>query len=913
MMKKSFRSILCILLSFILCVSLCSCTDHSDDVFENGEEFVSDKDKSRDEPSGNVVKGKRNIIIDSDSGADDASAIILAALQEDINIVGVTIQVGNVDLDQGVRNVQTALELAGCDAPVYKGAENKFDRSGKEASSVFGDDGMGDAGLVHSEGDAAEGDAVDFILNTVKNNPGEIEIVALGSVTNIADAIDKDPEVMKDVKQIWSMGTAGFGPGNATPVAEFNVYVDAEAYSEMLDSELPITIIGLDMCDGEAQWTDEQFDELSEQGEIGGFVTKSFGEIREFYRDNGSDTVMNCDALAMMCVVHPDFINETINTHASCVCEKGETYGEVIFYKEGFTYDLVDSDFDYNVKLVTDVDKKSFFSNYLDALNNVKVEDEEETEASDNTDVVENGDVYVLFTSDVHCGIDKGFGYAGLQAIKEKLESEGNKIILVDDGDSIQGDSIGTLTKGDAIIDLMNALHYDVAIPGNHEFDYGMDTFLALTEKAEFPYISCNFNKNGKLVFDPYIIKEVNGIKIAFVGVTTPATMTSSSPVHFQNDKGEFIYGFMQDDDGTSLYAAVQDAVDDARAEGADLVYVMAHTGNEAECEPWTYADIISNTNGIDVYLDGHSHDTDQIVMQNKDGVDVTRSAVGKNLNSIGYSHISAEGEVLETGIWSWTNDIDLQSVFPVENEISVKVRETEEKIDEVRNEVIATSDVDLVIYDPVEKDLSGNPLRISRVSETNSGDFCADALRYQGDADVGIINGGSIRDGIEKGDVTYGDIIDVQPYGNELCVIRVTGQQLMDALEWGARSLPGESGSFLQVSGISFEIDTSIDSSCTEDENSMFTGVSGERRVQNVMVGDEPIDPEKEYTLAGFNYILEDDGDGYTMFDDCEVVMDKVKLDNQVLMDYINDTLGGKIGNEYADMNGQGRIVIKE
>ena len=171
----------------------------------------------------------------------------------------------------------------------------------------------------------------------------------------------------------------------------------------------------------------------------------------------------------------------------------------------------------------------------------------------------------ILYTSDVHCGIDVGWGYAGLYAVKENL-SANNYVLLVDDGDSIQGEPIGTMSTGEAIIDVMNNVGYDIAIPGNHEFDYGMDRFLALAEKASFPYISCNFNKEGNLIFQPYIIKEFDGVKIAFVGVTTPMTLRSSTPRYFMNDAGEYIYGFLQDDNGEALYAAVQKSVDDARA-----------------------------------------------------------------------------------------------------------------------------------------------------------------------------------------------------------------------------------------------------------------------------------------------------------------------------------------------------------
>ena len=311
----------------------------------------------------------RKLIIDTDTGADDASALILAAKSSGIEILGVTTLVGNVELEQSTRNALAALELAGCDVPVYKGAEVTYGGHEIEAFSVFGLDGMGEADLIHPTGRAQETDAVSFILDTVKQNPGEVEIVVLGPATNIALAIDRDPETMRQVKMIWSMGTAGLGPGNASPVAEFNVYGDAEAYRVMLDFGVPVTIVGLDMCDGEAMWTDEQFDKLAKTNEIGSFITASFGKIRAFYASNGSaDATMNCDSLAMMCVLRPDFVRSTIQAHGSCITQEGETYAQVIFYKEGFTYDLVANDFDYNITLVTGVDKASYFDNYLNTI-----------------------------------------------------------------------------------------------------------------------------------------------------------------------------------------------------------------------------------------------------------------------------------------------------------------------------------------------------------------------------------------------------------------------------------------------------------------------------------------------------------------------------------------------------------------
>ena len=520
------------------------------------------------------------------------------------------------------------------------------------------------------------------------------------------------------------------------------------------------------------------------------------------------------------------------------------------------------------------------------------------------------GDVVILYTGDIHCGINQGFGYAGLQAVRDYLVSQGNDVILVDTGDNIQGEPVGTLTNGESPMALMNAMKYDIAIPGNHDFDYGMDQFLALAGKANFPYISCNFNKEGDLVFDPYIIKEAGGTKIGFVGVCTPETLTSSTPKYFQDEEGNFIYGFLQDETGETLYGAVQSAVDAIRAEGAEYVVILGHLGNSAESSPYNYADVISHISGIDAFLDGHSHDTDQVTMKDKDGKDVVRSADGTKLANIGWCRIAQDGKVT-AGLYTWTNQTAAPALLGIDNEMGRAVNKELDKLSKELDVVVAKSTVYLTINDPEATDSSGNPIRMVRRAETNLGDLYADAFRDQSGADVAIISGGGIRVGIPAGDITFNDILRVSPFGNSMCIVEATGQQILDALEWGAHVVPAENGGFLQVSGMSYEIHTYLENPCTEDENRYFTGVSGERRVKNVLIGGNPIDPEATYTVASINYTILNHGDGYTMFDDAKILQDLGKLDNQVLIDYITQTLGGVVGEEYEVQTGQDRIVI--
>ena len=325
--------------------------------------------------------------------------------------------------------------------------------------------------------------------------------------------------------------------------------------------------------------------------------------------------------------------------------------------------------------------------------------------------------------------------------------------------------------------------------------------------------------------------------------------------------------------------------------------------------DPHTMA-LISHTGGIDVFLDGHSHDTDHVTVKNKDGNEVLRAACGTKLAAIGWCRITADGEI-STGLYTWNNKVAAPELLGIDNEMSRAVAAASEELNKKLGEVVASAAEELTINDPTEVLEDGTPIRMIRRAETNLGDFCADAYRAQSGADIAFVNGGGIRVSIPAGDITLNNILSVHPFGNSLCVIEVKGQQILDALEWGSRAVPNETGGFLQVSGLTYEIHSYIDSPCQFDENGLFAGVQGERRVKNVLVGGEPIDPDKLYTLASHDYMLLSNGDGFSMFDGATLLQDRVKLDNQVLIDYITESLGGMIGEEYEDPYGQGRIVI--
>ena len=499
-------------------------------------------------------------------------------------------------------------------------------------------------------------------------------------------------------------------------------------------------------------------------------------------------------------------------------------------------------------------------------------------------------DITILHTNDVHCDYEK---YAKVATLHKSAD------LLVDAGDHVQGGVIGTLSKGEYIVDIMNYLKYDAAVPGNHEFDYGMDQLLHIAKDlAKYPYISANFTgKDGKPYFDAYKMFEVKGVKVAFVGVCTPETFTKSTPTYFQDANGNYIYGFCEGNNGADLYNAVQKAIDAAKAAGADYVIGLGHLGIDEQSSPWMSKEVIANTTGFDAFIDGHSHSTFSETIKDKSGKEVVFEQTGTKLANVGKLTIKTDGTIAH-------ENIDLSAV---EEDADAKayIAGITEKFDALQKKVVAKTTVTLTT-----KGADGK--RAVRSAETNLGDLCADAYRLLLGADVAFVNGGGVRADINAGDITYGDIINVHPFGNSACLVEVTGQQLKDALELGSAAYPGESGGFLQVSGLTYTINADIPSSVVKNDKSEFVKVDGAYRVSDIMVGGQPLDVSKTYTLASHNYMLKDAGDGYTMFGtkNVKVLQDEVMIDNQVLINYIVEKLGGVVGAEYAAP--QGRITIK-
>lgn len=513
---------------------------------------------------------------------------------------------------------------------------------------------------------------------------------------------------------------------------------------------------------------------------------------------------------------------------------------------------------------------------------------------------VDKSDIVILYDNDVHCEVD---GYVEMAAIKKEMQSQSNYVSLVSCGDFVQGGVIGSISKGEAVVKIMNNIGYDVVTLGNHEFDYAIPQLKSLMLDLDAKVVSSNFLKKstGKPVFSSYTIKKYGKTKVAFVGVTTPETFTKSTPAYFQNSKGEFIYDFCGDATGKALYKRVQTAVNAARKNGADYVVALTHLGTESVTKRWSAQSLVKNTYGIDVVLDGHSHSTVEFLkVKNKKGKSVTISSTGTKFANVGELVITKKGKIT-TKLISLGEDEETKSY----------VEGIKDEYNKLLEEVIGKTEVDLTTLDA-----DGN--RAVRNAETNLGDFCADAFRSVMDADIGMMNGGGIRANIAAGNLTYNNMLSVFPWSNYGCVIEATGQQIKDALEMGAKNYPEESGGFLQVSGLKYTIDASIPSSVvTNADTGMFEKVNGKYRVTDIQVWNaqksayEPIDLQSTYTVAGTNYTLRNNGDGYTMFDGCKVVKDNTMVDNDVLRVYLTDVLKGVVDEQYKDPAGQGRITI--
>ncbi|MBR5162822.1 MAG: 5'-nucleotidase C-terminal domain-containing protein, partial [Schwartzia sp.] len=416
-------------------------------------------------------------------------------------------------------------------------------------------------------------------------------------------------------------------------------------------------------------------------------------------------------------------------------------------------------------------------------------------------------------------------------------------------------------------------------------------------------YSSCNFTdlRTGNLVLPPYKIVAAGGHKIAFVGVTTPETLATSTPKYFQDDNGNFIYGFSEDEAGAKIYAAIQKAVDAAKAEGAEYVILVGHLGMDGTIPRWSSTTIAENTKGITAIIDGHSHEQyENRSAKNKDGKDVLITQTGTKMQTVGKLVLHDDGTM--------TSTLEKKENLPAPDPKILKVIEKEnKKFEPILKQPVGEAMADIRDGDPA------TGVRRVRNGETNMGDLVADSFRVVLNTDVSIVNGGSLRNTIKKGVFTYQDILTAFPFGNMSAAVEVTGQTLLNALELGAMNYPEENGGFLQVSGMSYTIDATGPSTVELDAHGSFVGVKGEYRVKDVMIGGKPLDPAKLYTVGGTTYVLKDGGNGMVMFRGAKLIDDGSFTDADMIMEYVQNHLNAKIGEEYADWKGQGRIKIIE
>ncbi len=506
----------------------------------------------------------------------------------------------------------------------------------------------------------------------------------------------------------------------------------------------------------------------------------------------------------------------------------------------------------------------------------------------------DKADVTILYTNDVHTYIDNKSPkptYAAIAALKKSIEDTGRDVLLVDAGDHIQGTAYGSMDDGATIIELMNEAGYDLATPGNHEFDYGMARAKAVLQEADFPYVSCNWVdlRTGFNVLPSVKFFFVGGRKIAFVGVTTPETFTKSTPAYFMNDaQTKYIYDILGGEDGQKLYDAVQEAIDKAEFWGADTIIGLGHLGVDPSSSPWTSEEVIAHTHGFTAFIDGHSH----TVMANKQVTDASGKAVtltqtGSYFKNIGKMTVGADGTIT-TELIDTYEGLDATVAATASNWISA--------VDDMLGEEIAVGDTKFYINDPA----TGK--RRIRSGETNLGDFVADGIyTYFNEieelhCDVAIMNGGGIRTDVEAGPWSFKTCKTVSPFGNVACLMSVTGQQIQDALEFGARFAGAEgkeNGGFLQVAGARYTIHPMIPNTVQTNDKNVWTGSAATPRVSNVEIYDKttgtykPLDPNATYALAGMNYTLRNLGDGFAMFDGATLIKDYVSEDYLVMSSY--------------------------
>lgn len=497
-----------------------------------------------------------------------------------------------------------------------------------------------------------------------------------------------------------------------------------------------------------------------------------------------------------------------------------------------------------------------------------------ETTTSTTKDLT--GHIVILHTNDVHGGIA---GYAKLAAVKESYTASGAYTLLVDAGDYIQGDPTVSASQGKTAIELMNSTGYDAATVGNHEFDYGYANLKTISAQANFPILAANVQYNGATAFDSHtIFTAANGKKIGVFGLETPETATKAHPAKIQ---GVTFVG------GQDMMKLAQTEVDTLKAAGCDYVICLGHLGIDAESTGNRSIDVLNAVTGIDVFIDGHSHSTLDQIKAATNGTGKVGNAyltsTGTKLANVGVVDIAPDGTIT-------TSNVPLDTLTAENADTAAVIQRIQQQIDADYGAVFAQSEVQL----------NGEKAQV-RTGETNLGDLITDAMLWQAGTlgekvDAAISNGGGIRASLSVGGLTKKDINTVLPFGNTLYLVKLTGAQLLEALEASTCSLPESIGAFPQVSGIEYTVNTGAKFSSTENyPGSTYGKPNAVNRVTIQSVGGAAFDPAETYTIVT-NDFLGAGGDTYYTFKSSPVGYDTgVPLD-EVLMDYITAQCKGTI-----------------
>lgn len=490
-------------------------------------------------------------------------------------------------------------------------------------------------------------------------------------------------------------------------------------------------------------------------------------------------------------------------------------------------------------------------------------------------------DIVIVYDNDVHCHLD---GYSILAGIKDSVQDLHKEVYTVSSGDFLSGQTLGNLSHGRNVIKMMNEVGYDVVTLGNHEFDYGIDTMFCRLDSLKAKVICCNFSYKGKDIYDSYCIKN----DVAFIGVVTPTTITAASPKNFVDENGNYICDFYPNE----ICDIVQRNVNKVKEEGAKYVILLTHLGNSTN-PILNSTDLIAKTYGIDAIIDAHQHsviECDTILNVKDEPVILT--STGCYFNNVGVMTISENGKIS-------SKLIKCESSSPKNEKIDSCYKQILSEFNrQMESQFLGTSSVDLTIMN------YENSKRIVRCSETNFGDFITDAFRSTMKADIAFINAGSIRSNVERGYFNFADIYSACPFENHISVIETTGKSIIDALEMSSYKIPNESGGFLQVSGLKYEVDATIESSVIADSNGMLCIPKDcIRRVQDVKVLRngvyKNINPDSTYKVAAPEFVLYNHGDGIS-FNDYKTLETSSQTDAQIIADYITDSLNGFVGQEY-------------